>query len=58
LAAKGVIGDFYLASGTALSLQFGHRRSIDLDWFSKEKFDTRKLRERLLEIGKISVESE
>lgn len=24
---------FYLAGGTALALQLGHRRSIDLDWF-------------------------
>lgn len=26
--------DFYLAGGTALALQLGHRRSIDLDFFS------------------------
>ena len=26
---------FYLAGGTALALQLGHRRSIDLDWFSE-----------------------
>lgn len=25
---------FYLAGGTALALQVGHRRSVDLDWFS------------------------
>ena len=25
---------FYLAGGTALSLYFGHRKSVDLDWFS------------------------
>jgi predicted nucleotidyltransferase component of viral defense system len=25
---------FYLAGGTALSLQLGHRQSIDLDFFS------------------------
>ena len=24
---------FYLAGGTALALQLGHRRSVDLDWF-------------------------
>lgn len=28
---------FYLAGGTALSLYFGHRKSVDLDWFSGEK---------------------
>jgi len=58
LVIKGVVDDFYLAGGTALSLQFGHRRSIDLDWFNAEKFNTRKLREQLLEIGGINVESE
>ena len=25
--------EFYLAGGTALALQLGHRRSIDFDWF-------------------------
>jgi predicted nucleotidyltransferase component of viral defense system len=28
---------FYLAGGTALSLQLGHRRSVDLDFFSPTK---------------------
>lgn len=28
---------WYLASGTALALQAGHRRSVDLDFFSKKK---------------------
>lgn len=26
--------DMYLAGGTALALRLGHRRSVDLDWFS------------------------
>jgi hypothetical protein len=29
---------FYLGGGTALSLQLGHRKSFDLDFFSNEKF--------------------
>ncbi len=33
--AKTEIGSrFYLAGGTALSLQLGHRLSVDLDFFS------------------------
>lgn len=24
---------FYLAGGTAVTLLYGHRRSVDLDWF-------------------------
>lgn len=31
--------NFALAGGTSLSLQIGHRKSIDLDFFSTEKFD-------------------
>src|SRR5262249_19780719 len=27
---------FYLAGGTALAAQIGHRRSVDLDWFTGE----------------------
>ena len=30
--------DFYLVGGTALSLYFGHRKSIDLDLFSITEF--------------------
>lgn len=30
---------FYLAGGTALALQLGHRRSLDLDFFTEETFD-------------------
>jgi hypothetical protein len=27
---------FYLAGGTALSIYYGHRKSVDLDWFSQK----------------------
>ena len=30
---------FHLVGGTALALKFGHRISIDLDFFSNENFD-------------------
>ncbi len=35
LAAPATREGFYLAGGTALALQLGHRRSLDLDWFSE-----------------------
>lgn len=35
LAAAGVMRDFYLAGGTGLALLLGHRRSVDLDCFSR-----------------------
>ena len=34
---------FYLAGGTALALQLGHRKAIDLDFFSMDKFDSEDL---------------
>jgi hypothetical protein len=39
---------FYLAGGTALALQIGHRDSVDFDFFKKDGFDTLVLFERLL----------
>lgn len=37
LRHQAFIGDFYLAGGTALALQLGHRISTDLDWFSAKR---------------------
>jgi predicted nucleotidyltransferase component of viral defense system len=37
LRQQPFIGDFYLAGGTALALQIGHRVSTDLDWFSTNR---------------------
>lgn len=34
LRGQPFLDDFYLAGGTALALQLGHRISTDLDWFS------------------------
>jgi hypothetical protein len=39
----GFKGKFYLAGGTALALQIGHRDSIDFDFFCLEPFDTARL---------------
>ena len=33
LSAEG----FYLGGGTAVALQLGHRRSVDLDWFTEDR---------------------
>ena len=35
LAAAGITQDFYLAGGTGLALLLSHRRSVDLDFFSR-----------------------
>lgn len=39
LRRVSVLRNFYLAGGTGLALHVGHRRSIDLDFFSREPFD-------------------
>lgn len=38
---------FYLVGGTALSLMIGHRKSIDLDLFTSNSFDTQELIDHL-----------
>ncbi|MBK8625723.1 MAG: nucleotidyl transferase AbiEii/AbiGii toxin family protein [Saprospiraceae bacterium] len=38
---------FHLVGGTALSLMYGHRISVDLDIFSSQKFDNQVLHEAL-----------
>lgn len=44
--------DWYLAGGTALALQAGHRRSVDLDFFTPQKtMDGRTLAERFSTAG-------
>ncbi len=42
--------EFYLAGGTALSLQIGHRASIDLDYFINSHIDTIELKKQILDI--------
>ncbi|MFA6554058.1 MAG: nucleotidyl transferase AbiEii/AbiGii toxin family protein [Candidatus Paceibacterota bacterium] len=42
---------WYLAGGTALTLQVGHRKSVDLDFFTNQKFDEGKIAEQLSTLG-------
>jgi predicted nucleotidyltransferase component of viral defense system len=44
--------EYYLAGGTALALQIGHRKSIDLDYFINGNIDILKLKNRISEIFK------
>lgn len=39
--------EFYLAGGTGLALQIGHRESVDFDFFSPQPFDTEAMIQRL-----------
>jgi predicted nucleotidyltransferase component of viral defense system len=40
LQTEDYLSDFVLVGGTALSLQIGHRKSIDLDFFTVSDFDS------------------
>jgi hypothetical protein len=40
IVLKEFKNDFYLAGGTGLALQLGHRDSVDFDFFCEEDFDT------------------
>lgn len=50
-----VLTRFYLAGGTALALQLGHRRSMDLDFFSGEPFDEERLIQKVQQLHDFSV---
>ena len=47
LQAKKYLEKFYLVGGTALALQIGHRKSVDIDLFSDFSFDITQILENL-----------
>jgi hypothetical protein len=51
LKSTAIAEEFYLGGGTALALQLGHRRSLDLDWFSHHVEDPEGRAQRLVDTG-------
>lgn len=49
LQAEPLLQTFNLVGGTALALRLGHRKSIDLDLFTREEFDLEELKAMLTE---------
>jgi hypothetical protein len=47
LRILGVLDPCYLAGGTGLALHFGHRRSQDLDFFSRDPLEPQALIQRM-----------
>ena len=47
------LNEFYLSEGTGLSLQLGHRKSEDLDFFSKNSFKPNILLEKISKLGRL-----
>lgn len=54
LTKKNLLRNFYLVGGTGMALHFGHRRSVDLDLFTKS-FDEHKLLRGLQRIDDFSL---
>ena len=48
----------YLAGGTALALEFGHRQSEDLDFFTKAELLPEHITEQLGKLGRLEVAQE
>jgi predicted nucleotidyltransferase component of viral defense system len=46
----------YLAGGTALALRLGHRQSIDLDFFTPDKFDEQIILAKLQKTGQYKIQ--
>jgi len=47
---------FYLAGGTAIALKFGHRESVDLDFFKEKPFSFQRLALKMRKIFQIQKE--
>ena len=56
--ANETFESFSLVGGTALALQFGHRLSIDLDFFTTNSFDNELVKAELADIGTWTTDSE
>lgn len=55
LMAEPIFASLRLVGGTALALQYGHRNSIDLDFFGQLEDDAEEVKAILRKHGKLSV---
>jgi predicted nucleotidyltransferase component of viral defense system len=52
------LSDFFLAGGTALALQIGHRISVDLDFFGNRQFTNEEILDLLSDFKPLSIISQ
>ncbi len=55
LSESHICDNAYLAGGTALALQLGHRMSVDLDFFSFQPFSSQEIVDKLKKIGDFCI---
>jgi len=53
-----IVEHFYLAGGTAIALQLGHRTSVDLDMFTRDRFNMELLTNAIIEPGGQVIQAE
>lgn len=58
IASSKLAPIFYLAGGTALAIELGHRKSIDLDWFTPANFNASAVKETLSDLGNFMIAGE
>lgn len=56
LGKSHLLDKAYLAGGSGLALQLGHRFSVDLDFFTPEEFEPKEITHQLQEIGDFKLE--
>jgi hypothetical protein len=56
LSSNAALKDFALAGGTSLALRFGHRVSVDLDFFTEQNFDKQRAIEALAAKHEVNVD--
>jgi predicted nucleotidyltransferase component of viral defense system len=55
LRQSSALTPFYLAGGTGLALRLGHRRSVDLDFFTPETFNEEALIQKVQNLKEFSL---
>ena len=55
IMSEKLFSDFNLVGGTSLSLQMGHRNSIDIDLFGNQDINQILFEEKIREYGKVEI---
>lgn len=58
LGKSKILDKAYLAGGSSLALQLGHRISVDFDFFTRQEFNTAQLIRQMKKIGRFELEQE